>query len=95
VLDVRCVVRTERADYPTGQLEALNLCGAEGWSVGAYVPTSPEVRPSRLVQWIAGLGHSGPYFILQRRIVAWGAATCSADPGTVPGEKRGRESFPP
>jgi hypothetical protein len=34
-----------------GQFLALKRCGAEGWSVGAFVPAAPE----------------GPYFILQRR----------------------------
>src|SRR4051794_38212389 len=61
VLDVRLLNRSE---LPAGgQLEALNECGAEGWSVAVFMPAPPEGVGSRLVGLIAGMSSDGPYFI--------------------------------
>jgi hypothetical protein len=67
LLDARCVAKSDPANHQTGQFEALNHCGAEGWSVAAFVPVAPEGLVSKLVQGVVGLTPSGPYFILQRR----------------------------
>jgi hypothetical protein len=66
-LDARCAGKTDPENYHVGQLEALNHCGADGWSVAAFVPVTPGSVVSKLVQGIVELTPSGPYFILQRR----------------------------
>ena len=57
----RLVLESESA--APGQLEALRLCGQEGWFVAAFVPAPPEGMWEHLM----GLQHTGPHFILQRR----------------------------
>jgi hypothetical protein len=36
----RLIAESDQRLFASGQLEALNQCGAEGWSVAAWVPTS-------------------------------------------------------
>jgi hypothetical protein len=48
-LDVRCVAKSETANHHAGILEALNMCGADGWSVAAFVPAAPDA-PSFILQ---------------------------------------------
>jgi hypothetical protein len=66
-LDAQCAAKSEPANYHAGLLEALNACGAEGWSVAAFVPASSEGFLSKAVHGIAGLSPDTPSFILQRR----------------------------
>jgi hypothetical protein len=59
-----------------GALEALNVCGKEGWDVATFVP-EPMPAPTslwgdvaeRLVRWASGVDASPPgaYFVLKRR----------------------------
>ncbi|MDA1039097.1 MAG: hypothetical protein O3A37_02230 [Planctomycetota bacterium] len=66
-LDARCAAKTEVENFHVGQLEALNHCGADGWSVAAFVSVAPGSMVGKLVQGMVGLTTSGSYFILQRR----------------------------
>ena len=74
-LDARCAAKSEPAIHHAGQLEALNHCGAHGWSVATFVPAAQEAVLTQHMQGIEGLimqgieGRTadGPYFILQRR----------------------------
>jgi hypothetical protein len=66
-LDVRCVAKSEPENHHAGMLEALNTCGAEGWSVAAFVPAASEGLLGKAAQAIAGLSPVTPSFILQRR----------------------------
>jgi hypothetical protein len=55
----------------SGQVEALNHCGAEGWFVAAYVPATQDLvgRFSTALGSVLS-GHDlapQPFFILQRR----------------------------
>ena len=74
VASCRCVAKS---DQPTpvpasGQLEALNQCGMEGWSVAAFVPASPQSSVVRLLSTIPAIFGDDvscePNFILQRRL---------------------------
>jgi len=79
-LDARCAAKSEPANHHAGQLEALNHCGADGWSVATFVPVAQEVATfvpaalegelTQLMQGIVELSANGPYFILQRRASA-------------------------
>jgi hypothetical protein len=70
----RCVAPSDQANpHPeSGQLEALNRCGAEGWSVAALVPASQTSPATKVVQKLLGdvFSWDGPYFILQRRVAS-------------------------
>jgi hypothetical protein len=64
--DVKCVSQSDPTNPLSGQLEALNQCGAEGWSVAAFVPVATDGLVSKAIHGITGTTPNGPYFLLQR-----------------------------
>jgi hypothetical protein len=73
-LPIQCAAKSEAANYHAGLLDALNICGADGWSVAAFLPSRPEVgnlttqMMAKMLRGIVGLSPDGPCFVLQRRV---------------------------
>ncbi len=74
-LHAQCVAKSEHANYHGGLCEALNECGAEGWSVAAFMPPPPKGTMGKLVERVGAILtlsswiEEQPYIILQRRVV--------------------------
>jgi hypothetical protein len=70
-LPARRVAMSEPSKNPvplSGQLEALNQCGQDGWSVAAFVAEKPAGLLRGVFQVFGpDFSPDGPYFILQRR----------------------------